>query len=99
MTLREITEHTRSLRQGMDIVFEMMIQRHVTLGQLVQVLKEMKRFDAIGLLTEAGYRDDNALGRWNSYTGFKSGLPVCYVQEGLTETVMIIIVSAVPGSG
>lgn len=63
MTLREITEHTHSLRQSMDIVFEMMIERHVTLGQLVQVLKEMKRFDAIGLLTEAGYRDDNALGR------------------------------------
>ena len=63
MALREITEHTRSLRQGVDIVFEMMIQRDVTLGQLVQVLKEMGRFDAIGLLTEAGYPDDNALGR------------------------------------
>lgn len=63
MALREITEHTRSLRQGVDIVFDMMIQRDVTLGQLVQVLKEMRRFDAIGLLTEAGYPDDNALGR------------------------------------
>ncbi|XP_015751012.1 PREDICTED: uncharacterized protein LOC107330992 isoform X1 [Acropora digitifera] len=63
MALREITEHTRTLRQGVDIVFDMMIQRDVTLGQLVQVLKEMGRFDAIGLLTEAGYPDDNALGR------------------------------------
>lgn len=61
MTLREVTEHTRSLRQGMDIVFKMMIQRDVTLGQLVQVLKEMERFDALALLTEVGYRDDNAL--------------------------------------
>lgn len=61
MALREITEHTRTLRQGVDIVFDMMIQRDVTLGQLVQVLKEMGRFDAIGLLTEAGYPDDNAL--------------------------------------
>lgn len=63
IALKEITEHTRSLRQGVDIVFGMMMQHGVTLGQLVQVLKEMKRFDAISLLTEAGYRGDNALGR------------------------------------
>jgi len=45
----------------MDGVFQLMRQRHVKLGQLVQVLKEMQRFDALSVLTEAGYPDHPTL--------------------------------------
>ena len=58
MSLRDDTEHSC---QSMDGVFQLMRQRHVNLGQLVQVLKEMQRFDALSLLTEAGYPDHPTL--------------------------------------
>ena len=40
-----------------DAVFQLMMERQVNLGQLVKVLKDMQRFDALGVLTEAGYPD------------------------------------------
>jgi len=55
MVLRDITDHTTNLRHSMDIVFELMSERQVRLGELVQVLREMRRFDAISVLIEAGY--------------------------------------------
>ena len=58
MSLRDNTEHGC---QGMDGVFQLMRERHVNLGQLVQVLKEMQRFDALSVLTEAGYPDHPTL--------------------------------------
>ena len=54
MSLRDNAEHGCL---SMDDVFQLMRERHVNLGQLVQVLKEMQRFDALSVLTEAGYRD------------------------------------------
>ena len=58
MSLRDDTEHSC---QSMDGVFQLMRQQHVNLGQLVQVLKEMQRFDALSVLTEAGYPDHPTL--------------------------------------
>ena len=58
MSLRDSAEHGCL---SMDGVFQLMRERHVTLGQLVQVLKEMQRFDALSVLTEAGYPDHPAL--------------------------------------
>ena len=58
MSLRDNTEHGCL---NMDSVFQLMRERHVTLGQLVQVLKEMQRFDALSVLTEAGYPDHPTL--------------------------------------
>ena len=55
MVLRDITDHPTNLRRSMDIVFELMSERQVRLGELVQVLREMRRFDAISVLIEAGY--------------------------------------------
>lgn len=57
MALQDIANHTNSLRRSVDMVFELMSERHVTLGQLVEVLREIHRFDAISVLTEAGYPD------------------------------------------
>ena len=39
-----------------DAAFQLMMKRQVNLGQLVKV-KDMSRFDALGVLTEAGYTD------------------------------------------
>ena len=58
MSLRDSAEHGCL---SMDGVFQLMRERHVTLGQLVQVLKEMQRFDALSVLTEAGYPDHPTL--------------------------------------
>ena len=55
MALRDITDHACNFRLSMDVVFQLMSERRVTLGELVQVLREMQRFDAISVLTEAGY--------------------------------------------
>ncbi|XP_078376576.1 uncharacterized protein LOC144659921 isoform X2 [Oculina patagonica] len=52
MSLRDNTACDHS---SMDAVFQLMKERHVKLGQLVQVLHEMQRFDALSVLTEAGY--------------------------------------------
>ena len=62
LAFRDITDHTNSLRESVDPMFQLMTQRRVTVDQLVQVLKEMQRLDAIRVLTEAGYPADNALG-------------------------------------
>ena len=56
MSLRDNTEHG-----CMDSVFQLMRERHVNLGQFVQVLKEIQRFDALSVLTEAGYPDHPTL--------------------------------------
>ena len=58
MSLRDNTEHGCL---SMDGVFQLMRERHVNLGQLVQVLKEMQRFDALTALTDAGYPDNPTL--------------------------------------
>ena len=58
MSLRDNAEHGCL---SMDDVFQLMRERHVNLGQLVQVLKEMQRFDALSVLTEAGYPDHPTL--------------------------------------
>ena len=58
MSLRDSAEHGC---QTMDGVFQLMREMHVNLGQLVQVLKEMQRFDALSVLTEAGYPDHPTL--------------------------------------
>ena len=58
MSLRDSAEHGCL---SVDGVFQLMRERHVNLGQLVQVLKEMQRFDALSVLTEAGYPDHPAL--------------------------------------
>lgn len=58
MSLRDNAEHGCL---SMDDVFQLMRERHVSLGQLVQVLKEMQRFDALNVLTEAGYPDHPTL--------------------------------------
>ena len=57
--LRDITDRN-CMHSTMDAVFQLMSERHVTLGELVQVLREMNRFDAISVLTEAGYPDNTA---------------------------------------
>ncbi|XP_078364114.1 uncharacterized protein LOC144648426 [Oculina patagonica] len=54
MSLMEITACDHS---SADAVFQLMKERHVNLGQLVQVLEEMQRFDVLSVLTEAGYPD------------------------------------------
>ncbi|KAL9977646.1 hypothetical protein ACROYT_G015075 [Oculina patagonica] len=54
MSLMEITACDHS---SADAVFQLMKERHVNLGQLVQVLEEMQRFDVLNVLTEAGYPD------------------------------------------
>lgn len=58
MSLRDNTACDHS---SMDAVFQLMKERHVTLSQLVQVLNEMQRFDALSVLAEAGYPDDPRL--------------------------------------
>lgn len=58
MSLRDNAEHGCL---SMDNVFQLMRERHVNLRQLVQVLKEMQRFDALSVLTEAGYPDHPTL--------------------------------------
>ena len=58
MSLRDSAEHGCL---SVDGVFQLMRERHVNLGQLVQVLKEMQRFDALSVLTEAGYPDHPTL--------------------------------------
>ena len=53
LTLEEtmsLSNHTR-----VDAVFQLMHKRHVSLAQLVQVLDEMQRFDALSVLAEAGF--------------------------------------------
>ena len=58
MSLRDNTACDHS---SMDTVFQLMKERHVNLGELVQVLNEIQRFDALSVLTEAGYPDDQRL--------------------------------------
>ena len=67
MALRDITDHTRNLRLSVDMVFELMSERHVTLGQLVEVLMEIHRYDAISVLIEAGYPDRSLGNQEQSY--------------------------------
>ena len=56
IALKDLTEHScNSMHTGMDAVFQLMSERQVRLGELVEVLKEMNRYDAISVLTEAGY--------------------------------------------
>ena len=55
IALKDLTEHSNSMHAGMDAVFQLMSERQVRLGELVEVLKEMNRYDAISVLTEAGY--------------------------------------------
>ena len=54
LSLRDNTDHDH---QSMDAVFQLMRERHVNLGRLVEVLREMQRFDALSVLTDAGYPD------------------------------------------
>ncbi|XP_068750718.1 uncharacterized protein [Montipora capricornis] len=61
LAFRDITDHTNNLRESVDPMFQLMSHRRVTVDQLVQVLKEMQRLDAIRVLIEAGYPADNAL--------------------------------------
>ena len=58
MSLRDNTSCDHS---SMDAIFQLMKERHVKLGQLVQVLIEMQRFDALSVLTEAGYPDHSRI--------------------------------------
>lgn len=78
MSLRDDTEHSC---QSMDGVFQLMRQRHVNLGQLVQVLKEMQRFDALSVLTEAGYPDHPTL---HPYVASEEGQKVA--SDGQSQT-------------
>ena len=56
IALKDLTEHScNSMHTGMDAVFQLMSERQVRLSELVEVLKEMNRYDAISVLTEAGY--------------------------------------------
>ena len=56
IALKDLTEHScNSMHTAMDAVFQLMSERQVRLGELVEVLKEMNRYDAISVLTEAGY--------------------------------------------
>ena len=55
IALKDLTGHSNSMHAGMDAVFQLMSERQVRLGELVEVLKEMNRYDAISVLTEAGY--------------------------------------------
>ena len=55
------------MHTGMDAVFQLMSERQVRLGELVEVLKEMNRYDAISVLTEAGY-PEYTLGNYNLLT-------------------------------
>ena len=56
IALKDLTEQScNSMHAGMDSVFQLMSERQVRLGELVEVLKEMNRYDAISVLTEAGY--------------------------------------------
>ena len=71
MSLRDNTEHG-SL--SMDDVFQLMSERHVSVGQLVQVLKEIQRFDALSVLTEAGYPDHPTLHPYVASGKVKSGI-------------------------
>jgi len=78
MSLRDNTEHGC---QGMDGVFQLMRERHVNLGQLVQVLKEMQRFDALSVLTEAGYPDHPTL---HPYVASEEGPEVASGEQSQT---------------
>ncbi|XP_078371691.1 uncharacterized protein LOC144655335 isoform X2 [Oculina patagonica] len=55
ISLRDNTTYGRS---SVDAVFQLMKERDVNLGQFVQVLNEMQRFDVLSVLTEAGYPDN-----------------------------------------
>ena len=68
IALKDLTEHScNSMHTGMDAVFQLMSERQVRLGELVEVLKEMNRYDAISVLTEAGY-PEYTLGNYNLLT-------------------------------
>ena len=59
LTLEKVVLLKDSSPEGhnMDAIFLLMCERQIKLGQLVEVLMELQRFDAISLLTEAGYPD------------------------------------------
>ncbi|XP_078371694.1 uncharacterized protein LOC144655336 [Oculina patagonica] len=64
LTLEEamsLKDNTAFGHSSAAAVFQLMMQRHVNLGQLVQVLNEMQRLDALSVLTEAGYPDHTEL--------------------------------------
>ena len=68
IALKDLTEHScNSMHTGMDAVFRLMSERQVRLGELVEVLKEINRYDAISVLTEAGY-PEYTLGNYNLLT-------------------------------
>ena len=68
IALKDLTEHScNSMHTGMDAVFQLMSERQVSLGELKEVLKEMNRYDAISVLTEAGY-PEYTLGNYNLLT-------------------------------
>lgn len=54
MLLRDNADHAW---QRMDAIFQLMKERNLNLGHLVEVLMEMKRYDALSVLIKAGYPD------------------------------------------
>lgn len=63
IALKDLTEHScNSMHTGMDAIFQLMSEREVRLGELVEVLKQINRYDAISVLTEAGYPGYYTLG-------------------------------------
>lgn len=54
ISLKDNTDHEC---HGMDAIFQLMKERNVNLGHLVEVLREMQRYDALSVLIKAGYPD------------------------------------------
>lgn len=60
LTLEEaisLKDNTDRECHGMDAIFQLMKERNVNLGHLVEVLREMQRYDALSVLIKAGYPD------------------------------------------